>query len=290
MRPDGKSFSWWLVDRVSRLLDEREREVVCGDIAECGSRPGRALREVLGLVIRRQAALWIDWQPWLAVLSAVIPIGLLLSHASRSWGVRTGVDVANYWVLWDFSYLAYPGWRNDVIRMAVWTGACWVALIGWSWTCGFVVGHFSRRTLWLTVSMFALVVFVGTLGTVTAAQRHWNPSLQYHLVFVVGPRLVRTFLVILPMVLGAYRGSKGSSLSLMPTLLGVLLMAGATVMVSQAFENSVFFPKDPGPDGYVVSEDDPRPWWPLSVVVMWPAAYVLATTAWQRWQQRRVLA
>jgi hypothetical protein len=40
----------------------------------------------------------------------------------------------------------------------------------------------------------------------------------------------------------------------------------------------------------VVSEDDPRPWWPLSVVMMWPAAYVLATTAWQRWRERHVLA
>ena len=109
MRPHGKSFSWWLVDRVSCMLDEREREVVCGDLAECGSRPGRALREVLGLVIRRQAALWIDWHPWFAVLSAVIPLGLLLSHASRSWGVGAGINMANYWVLWDFSYLAYPG-------------------------------------------------------------------------------------------------------------------------------------------------------------------------------------
>jgi hypothetical protein len=289
MRPHDKSVSWWLVDRVSRLLDDREREVVCGDLAECGSRPGRALREVLGLVIRRQAALWNDWHPWFAVVSAVVPIGLLLSHASRSWGMHVGVDIKNYWVLWDFSYLAYPGWRNDVIRTAVWTAACWVALIGWSWTCGFVVGHFSRRTLWLTVAMFALVVFVGTLGTVTAGQR-WNPSLQYHLLFVVGPRLVRTFLVILPMALGAYRGSKGSSLSLMTTVLGVLLIAGTTVMVSQAFENAVFFPRDPGPDGFVVSDDDPRPWWPLSVVMMWPAAYVLATTAWQRWRERHVLA
>src|SRR4029450_3844576 len=104
----GKHFSWWLVDRVSCLLDEAERAVVCGDLAECRARAGRALREVLGLVIRRQAALWIDWHPWLALASLVIPIGLLLSHASRSWGMHLGVDVKNYWTIWDFSYLAYP--------------------------------------------------------------------------------------------------------------------------------------------------------------------------------------
>jgi hypothetical protein len=49
-------------------------------------------------------------------------------------------------------------------------------------------------------------------------------------------------------------------------------------------------PQNPGPDGFVVSADDPRPWWPLSVVMMWPAADVLAVTTWQQWQQKRMLA
>jgi hypothetical protein len=65
---------WRLVERVSRLLDASEREVVRGDLAECGSRPGHALREVFGLVVRRQAALWVDWRPWFAVVGVVVPI------------------------------------------------------------------------------------------------------------------------------------------------------------------------------------------------------------------------
>jgi hypothetical protein len=28
----------------------------------------------------------------------------------------------------------------------------------------------------------------------------------------------------------------------------------------------------------------PRPWWPLSIVMMWPAAYLLATTTLDRWR------
>ena len=63
---------WLLVEMVSRLLDQPERDVVRGDLAECGARPGPALREVAGLVIRRQAALWIDWRPWLAAASPAI--------------------------------------------------------------------------------------------------------------------------------------------------------------------------------------------------------------------------
>src|SRR4030095_5220378 len=216
---------WLLVETVSRLLDQSERDVVRGDLAECGVRPGRALREVAGLVIRRQGALWADWRPWLAIASIVIPIGVLLSHASRWWGIITGVDVANYWVLWDFSYLAYPGYRKDVIRTAVWLGAAWCALAGWSWTSGFVVGRLSRRTLWLIVSLFALVVFAGTLGTGTVVHRAPNPPLQYHLILVVFPRLARTFLVILPMALAALRDSPR------PALLTLLAVSRSDVVV-----------------------------------------------------------
>jgi hypothetical protein len=46
---------------------------------------GRALAEVLGLVVRRQAGLWADWQPWVSVLAIALPIGLMLSHAARWW-------------------------------------------------------------------------------------------------------------------------------------------------------------------------------------------------------------
>jgi hypothetical protein len=144
---------WSLVELVSRLLERPERDVVRGDLAECEARAGRALREVLGLVVRRQAVAWCDWRPWFTLAGIVIPIGFLLSHASRWWGVHSAVDLANYWVLWDISYLAYPGYRNDVIRMAVWLGAACLALVGWSWTSGFVVGRLSRQTLWLTVSL-----------------------------------------------------------------------------------------------------------------------------------------
>ncbi len=286
---------WLLVELVSRLLDRPERDVVRGDLAECGAGAGRALREVLGLVVRRQAAAWFDWRPWFTLAAIVIPIGFLLSHVSRWWGVHHAINLANYWVLWDFSYLAYPGYRNDVIRLAVWTGAAWLALAGWSWTTGFLVGRFSRRTLWLTVLLFALVIFTATLGTVTSAQRSPNPSLKYHLTFVVFPRLLRTFLVMLPMVWGAYRGSRGTTPWFGPTLLGVLLLAGASFLISQGLENSVVFgrglvPQDPGPDGFVMSADDPRPWWPLSVVMMWPAVCVLGLSLQQRRHARIIVA
>ena len=33
-------IAWWMVESLSRLLDDDEREVVRGDLAECGTSPG----------------------------------------------------------------------------------------------------------------------------------------------------------------------------------------------------------------------------------------------------------
>jgi len=52
---------FWLVDSVSRCLEPNERDAVLGDFAESGNRPGRALRDLLGLIVRRRAALWGGW-------------------------------------------------------------------------------------------------------------------------------------------------------------------------------------------------------------------------------------
>jgi hypothetical protein len=287
---------WWLVEMASRLLDQPERDIVRGDLAECGSRPGHALREVAGLVIRRQATLWVDWHPWLAVVSVVIPIGLLLSHASRWWGVTTAINGMHYWKLWDFAYLAFPGWRDDLIRIVVGTIVACAALVGWSWTTGFVLSRLSRRTLWTTMTLLCLVVLSGTLGTITTAQaRAATPTLQYHVIFVVFPRLLRTFLVLLPAVLGAYRGVKPRSLPIVPTVVGVLLLTSLTALASHGLESSLIFgrghiPTDPGPDGFVVSDDDPRPLWFLQFLMIWPAAYILATTSWQTWREKSLPA
>jgi Tat protein translocase TatC len=49
---------WWLIDRLSRSLEPNERDIVLGDFTESGDPAGRALLDLLGLVVRRQTALW----------------------------------------------------------------------------------------------------------------------------------------------------------------------------------------------------------------------------------------
>ena len=46
---------WRLVNIVARILHPDERDAVCGDLVESGATGGQALRDVFGLVIRRQA-------------------------------------------------------------------------------------------------------------------------------------------------------------------------------------------------------------------------------------------
>jgi hypothetical protein len=272
----------WIVGHLTRLLHEDEREVVRGDLAECHTPTGRALREVAGLILRRQAAPWFAFEPWLALLTVVIPIGVLLSYASRSWAEGAAENILLYGRLWDFSYLANPGWRADLISVATRMAAAWLALIGWSWTSGFVLSRLSRSTVWLTVVMLCVVVVMATSGTNTIAHlhRHHEPSLHHHITFTVFPRLLRMFLVMLPLVWGARWGARRHALRVVPTMIGVLLLASVTVMASRGLESSMSFgrgvlPADKGPDGFVVSDDDPRPLWFLSLVMMWPAAYVL---------------
>lgn len=288
-------LSWWLVDVVSHLLDEHEREVVHGDLTECGCHPGRALREVLGLVVRRHAASWLDWRPWFAMVTIVIPIGFVLSHTSRYWGVRTAMDVMNYWTLWDFTYLTYPGWRHDLIDVVVIRGLECLALVGWAWTTGFVLSRLSPRTAWTTMTLFCVVLIVGTLGSVTNAQVRSMQTLQGHVVWLVVPRLLRTFLVMLPAFWGAQRGRRIAPLSLVQAVIGVLLLAWITAFASHGTEGALIFGgglirPEPGPDGAIGSEDDPRPLWFVSLVMIWPAIYVLATASWQRLRSRHVIA
>src|SRR5215217_5061905 len=83
--------SWWSVDVLSRLLEADERDAVRGDLMESGASAGRALRDVLGLILRRQATLWMDWRPWLALLGVAAGIGVLLSIVSRWWADASAI-------------------------------------------------------------------------------------------------------------------------------------------------------------------------------------------------------
>jgi hypothetical protein len=136
-----RSFRWSFVEIASRLLERDEREAVLGDLVEAQESAWNGLIGVMGLLVRRQALLWKSWRPWLAGFGVALPSSFLLMGASLS-------------VSWSYQRLLCP----ELLKAASLTKGsgllvllCQVLLlIGWSWTCGFVVGTASRRTLWLS--------------------------------------------------------------------------------------------------------------------------------------------
>jgi hypothetical protein len=119
-----------LTDFAARTLKHDEREVVLGDLAERSRGVWRDLGEVLGLVVRREAALWSDWRPWLAAFGVALPSTLLLM--GRSFSISCA-----------YRQLAQEDFLLFLCQV--------VLLLIWSWAVGFVVGSVSRRTLWVSI-------------------------------------------------------------------------------------------------------------------------------------------
>jgi len=287
--PPLERIAWGVVDLVSQLLQAEERDAVRGDLAESGARSGQALYEVLGLVARRQVALWMDWRPWLALVGVVVPLGWVLSHASRWLADSSAIYAFLYLNNWTWSFIEIPGARHDIVRLSTYFLLDSLALAGWSWTSGFVLGALSRRTAWITASLFFLMVVVGTLGATTTGRA--GNAVVFSLPFyaVVFPRLVRTFLVLLPAWWGMRWSFRRRPLPLLPTMAGAVAIVLLTSWLSPSLEGSVTFgrhavPLDGGPDGFIGTADDPRPLWPLSLLVLWPSAFVVANSSWRRWR------
>jgi hypothetical protein len=142
----------WLLGILARGLEPSERQAVLGDIAESGEGIFPALRDLLGLIIRRQAALWAHWQPWLALIGIGVIAGASLSRIA---GGFTG-GAFQQWRTYEKYGAHYATGltpRQDFAFLA-----CLAAgLIVWSWTSGFLLQSLSGRAAWLTWLVFCLV-------------------------------------------------------------------------------------------------------------------------------------
>jgi hypothetical protein len=131
--------AWILPEGAARLLAPAEREAVLGDLVEAGDGPWTALAEIGGLVLRRQAGLWRNWRPWVAAFGVSVPTSFMLM--GNSVVVSLGV-----------MKLAGTGSAGQPLAAEVERVAAQALLLaGWSWTCGYLVGSLSRRTVWFSV-------------------------------------------------------------------------------------------------------------------------------------------
>lgn len=133
----------WLLQAAARLLERHERDAVLGDLTETGASAWRGLTEVLGLVVRREIALWYDWRPWIAAFGVALPGSLMLMGVSLSVSCTylrlTGTAV------WG---VCAPTGHEGFLLL----GCQVLLLLAWAWTSGFFVGSVSRQTLWASVA------------------------------------------------------------------------------------------------------------------------------------------
>ncbi|HEY3740229.1 MAG TPA: hypothetical protein VGL53_10310 [Bryobacteraceae bacterium] len=171
-----------LIQLFASTLDRQEREAILGDLAESGGTGMQALRDVVGLWLRRQLAAWKVPAPWIALLGFVLPFGLLLGAISV-WVTDFTASIFGYRNNWrtidQFHFFVGItfGWR--------WLGP--LMLASWSWSLGFAIGSLSRRAAALNGLLLTAALTVGALTHSTFALRvgHAPPSYRIAVPFVV---------------------------------------------------------------------------------------------------------
>jgi hypothetical protein len=261
---------WWLVDTVSRMLEPGERDVVLGDFAESGESCGRALNDVLGLVVRRQAALWKDWRPWLVLVGLVGLVGWPLGQFS--YGLSQML-ATYFWTAWHSGVRFEDGLTvsEEIVAFACQS----LALISYSWTGGFVLGSLSRRTILVNGALFYMVaLFSG--GPLRAV---------YLLTFHGLPLLLQTVLFLLPSTWGVYVGFRQRTLGARPAI--ILASAIATMTLLAAWTGGWWQTARETWSGGALHEPVLGPVrLLLFALVSWPAGYMLATARWRRWHDQ----
>jgi hypothetical protein len=131
---------------VAQLLERDELEAVMGDLTEMRATPWRSSIEILGLIVRRQAAHWSHGFPWVAAFGLALPGTLLLQGTSYSISCRyqglTGAGICNGWS---------PAGGGQLAQLPCLA----VLLVLTSWSLGFLTSFISRRTLWASAILVA---------------------------------------------------------------------------------------------------------------------------------------
>ena len=154
-------FWWWLIEPVSRFLQHDEREALLGDLEESRQTGPRALLDVLDVVIRRQARLWMTLRPWLILFALILPVGMLLSILSRQTSDLSAIYLWMYANNWDTGLTQKPGFWSVFAETAVLIVVSYITLEYRSLNGVFVLGSLSRGISTLNSLLLCLILFFG---------------------------------------------------------------------------------------------------------------------------------
>jgi hypothetical protein len=272
-------------DALSHLLDPDERIAVLGDLTEIHAPSGHAIWQLTGLIVRRYAAEWRAPGPWLALVGAVVPIGIVLSFVSRWWSDLVVHDLRIYAITWIPGYLEFPGVRHDMIGFV--TSLCehGALLFLWSWTLGYTSGRLARKSSWLVGAGLVVVLFAATLGTTdTVRQDPFGRPSPLLALCTLAAAIVRVSLTLAPAALGVcdarYRQTPPSRRSALALTAATILLTIVTLPgVQAAFaEGALAIGRHVVPalnSDEVTGGSHARLFEPWALALMlWPSAYV----------------
>jgi len=286
----------WLINRITRTLETELQDAVVGDVAELKMSDRRAVCELLGLVLRRQALAWKTWQPWLALVGIVGPVGVLLSRISAGAVTNFSIQALVYWKYG----VPYSNGLTEAreIETLVYVS---LAVICWSWVGGFVLGTLSGDALYVNGTVFCLVWFYlcGPLGMLVYSARlllnalHLMPhralphNLSEFIFFAVLPLMLETLLFLVPALAGIRQARLGRRLGVRRTILLASAVATLNVLVTwtggwrqialEQWSEGKWNPGGPSWQERFV---------PL-LVVSWPAVYLVALLSVQHRADKR---
>jgi hypothetical protein len=288
----------WLIGKITRTLEPELQDAVVGDVAELNIRDGRAVCELLGLVLRRQALLWKTWRPWLGLIGIVGPVGVFLSHICV--GVLGGLFM-QVLVYWEFG-VPYSSGLTEAQEIESFVCGS-LAVVCFSWTGGFVLGMLSGGTLYVNGTLLCLIWFClcGPLGILISLARLFLnavhlmplphiPGLVPEFVFFAVLHLTLvTLLFLIPSLKGMQWARRGCKLGIRGTLLLAATAATLTVLVTwmggwrqnalEKWSEGKWNPGGPSWQERLV---------PL-LVVNWPVMYLLASRSVQRLREKTKL-
>lgn len=156
--------SWPVLLRLSAFLEAAERDAVLGDLAEDGDSSGRAIADLLGLVVRRRMAILSDLRLWVALALFILPVGFLLSMIAHS---TAGIGAVYSWMYfnnWDWALTRNPGFWYVLREIAPQFAITCLLLACWSWSAGFLIGRLPNEILRAGRNAFILLLAASQLG------------------------------------------------------------------------------------------------------------------------------
>lgn len=295
---------WWLADLLFRALEKSEREAVHGDLVEFGENGSEALRDVLSLVVRRQAAVWSDWRLWLTLVAVIFPVSLLLSIISREILVTGSVYSWLYFHNWSSRLMESRGFwyvLGESMRAIFWKSLNVACL---SWSAGFLMGRYVRlRKPRLMGFLFCVMLLFGALeGAPTYLSflfrevhrvlplpplpPQQDPVAALLLYRTILPLISLAMVVALPALWGMHEAQKGRTLQHAEKVV-ILVAAWVSLLVAVLLVPGVVFLIR------LSAAMRPAGWfgWPSSVQFLftllaaftyWPLAYFLAIVVTRR--------